>query len=103
MDSCRYDAVDAVLEPGDTLLVFTDGVTDALDPENRQFRLDGVRKALAADSVLDAPLSPARIGRRVVEAVRSHIADRDQYDDIALVCLGRYDAPQESGPASLPG
>src|SRR5205085_5396255 len=53
MDVCRYEAVDAALEPGDALLLFTDGVTDALNPRGEQFRLDGIRKALAGDTVLD--------------------------------------------------
>lgn len=99
MDGCRYEAVEINLEPGDTMLVFTDGVTDAMNHEGKQFRLDGVRQALGGDSVLsDLVMSPSRVGKKVIDAVRNHIADHDQYDDIALVSFGRYDGPAASGP-----
>jgi len=104
MDDCRYEAVEATLEPGDALLVFTDGVTDALNAQNQAFKLEGVRRALVSDSVIgDAVLPPALIGRRVIDAVRAHVAGHDQYDDIALVTFGRYDAPAASGPISGEG
>lgn len=104
VDQCRYEAVEVALEPGDALLVFTDGVTDALNSKNEPFRLDGVRRALASDSVVgDMVLSPKLIGRRVVDAVRAHVAGHDQYDDIALVTFGRYDFPGSGGPISGEG
>ncbi len=100
MPESSYENIDIVLAPGETLLIFTDGVTDALNPLNKPFRMDGVRKAVCRESVLDETLnSPARIGKRLIEAVRTHIADRDQYDDIALVSFGRYDGPPASGTA----
>jgi serine phosphatase RsbU (regulator of sigma subunit) len=96
----QYQVVDINLSVGETLFVFTDGVTDALNPANQPFRLDGVKRAVCLDSVLDETLnSPARAGRRLIEAVRKHIADRDQYDDIALVSFGRYDGPPASATA----
>jgi serine phosphatase RsbU (regulator of sigma subunit)/pSer/pThr/pTyr-binding forkhead associated (FHA) protein len=104
MDHCRFEAVEATLDPGDALVVFTDGVTDALNAENQAFKLEGVRRALASVSVVDdAVLSPALIGQRIIDAVRKHVAGHDQYDDIALVTFGRYDAPAASGPISGEG
>ncbi|MBX7103396.1 MAG: SpoIIE family protein phosphatase [Gemmataceae bacterium] len=99
-----YEFVDVELAPGDTLLLFTDGVTDALNPQNKQFRLEGVRSAVCLESAVgEVGSSPARTGKRLIDAVRSHIAGRDQYDDIALVSLGRYDGPPSSGSITKVG
>lgn len=98
MPESQYTIVDVRLGPGETLLVFTDGVTDALNPANKQFRIEGVKKAVCQESVVDSTMhSPARVGKRLIEAVKNHISDRDQYDDIALVSFGRYDCPPASG------
>lgn len=98
MPDSRYEVVELRLAVGETLFIFTDGVTDALNPSNKQFNIEGVKKAVCVDSVLDGSMdSPARAGKRLIDAVRGHIADRDQYDDIALVSFGRYDGPPASG------
>lgn len=104
MPGSTYESEEVSLEPGDTLLLFTDGVTDALNPQNKQFRLDGVRASLCSESAIgDVPASPYRCGKRIIDAVKAHIAGREQYDDIAIVALGRYDSPQASGPITKIG
>jgi phosphoserine phosphatase RsbU/P len=97
MPDSQYEVVELRLAAGETLFIFTDGVTDALNPSNKPFHIEGVKKAVCQDSVVDGSMdSPARAGKRLIDAVRSHIADRDQYDDIALVSFGRYDGPPAS-------
>ncbi|MFL5330992.1 MAG: SpoIIE family protein phosphatase [Gemmataceae bacterium] len=97
MPNQTYQMVETSFEPGDSLLLFTDGITDALNPQNKPFKLEGVRKALSSESAIgESVLSPAQLGTKLVEAVRAHIAGRDQYDDIALVSFGRYDGPTGS-------
>ena len=99
----QYEIVEVTLGPDDAVLIFTDGVTDALNPETEQFNVAGVKKAVIDDEVqivAATGLSPSRLGKKVVDAVRAHIADRDQYDDIALVAFGRYEPPPASGPST---
>lgn len=91
-----YESVTLNLEPGDMLMTFTDGVTEAMNPDGELFGLDRMRAAIAGDSVL-TDVRPSAIGDRLVKAVRTHAAGRAQNDDIALVCLGRLEA---SGPAT---
>lgn len=104
MPGTTYESVEVRLDVGDTMFLFTDGVTDALNPENRQFRIEGVRAAVCSESVIgELAGSPARYGKRIIDAVKSHIAGREQYDDIALVSFGRYDAGPASGPHTRVG
>jgi serine phosphatase RsbU (regulator of sigma subunit)/pSer/pThr/pTyr-binding forkhead associated (FHA) protein len=99
----QYESVEVALNMGDALLLFTDGVTDALNPEGKQFRIDGVKRMLASDSAITDPIAPGRVGKRVIDGVRAHIAGRDQYDDIALVSFGRWDGVPASGPITRVG
>jgi serine phosphatase RsbU (regulator of sigma subunit) len=88
-----YGAVRVLLAPGDFLLFFTDGVTDAQNPAGDMFGLDNIKKAVG-----NGPFRPKSVGELVLGAVRRHANGRPQNDDIALVCFGRVD----DGPAAPP-
>lgn len=79
-----YPSLRVELEPGDCILAYTDGVTEAMDLENQQLHVKGVYRALS-----EGPFTPRGLGERLVQAVRLHAAGRSQHDDITLVCLGR--------------
>lgn len=68
------------LEPGDTLIAYTDGVTDARTPDGQLFS----EKRLF--SVIEEGYAPVgRILDRIVTHLRNHIADADQFDDITML------------------
>ncbi len=72
------------LAPGDSLLLFTDGITDARSPDEEQF---------AEPRLIEAAISPAasaqaRIGN-VMSALDAHIASHEQYDDVTLMAVQR--------------
>jgi serine phosphatase RsbU (regulator of sigma subunit)/pSer/pThr/pTyr-binding forkhead associated (FHA) protein len=101
VDGYEYQAAEISLQTGDSLLFYTDGVTDSLNTQNQAFSLKGVRDAILDDSMLTgSPCRPDVVGRQVLEAVRRHSAGKAQNDDIALVCFGRLD-PSASGPISV--
>jgi serine phosphatase RsbU (regulator of sigma subunit) len=81
-----YKSVERAVDPGDNLLVFSDGVTDAMNPAGDMFDMDGVRRSLSNG---DLPNRPTSIGERVIKSVKLHAAGRPQNDDIAFVCVGR--------------
>jgi serine phosphatase RsbU (regulator of sigma subunit) len=80
-----YGSCQVKLQPGDYLLLFSDGVPDAYNVRNEAFKIDGIYTALEGGG----PLSPKGAGERVVKAVKQHAAGRSQHDDITLVCFGR--------------
>jgi sigma-B regulation protein RsbU (phosphoserine phosphatase) len=72
------------LDPGDSLLLYTDGVTDALSPAEEQF----AEPRLIEASTSPAPSAQARI-QNIMAALDAHIADREQYDDVTLLAVQR--------------
>jgi serine phosphatase RsbU (regulator of sigma subunit) len=79
-----YETVETTLEPGDFVMLFTDGVTDALSPENERFGDQALRLHLAS-----GPAMPAAAGESLLQQVRKHAAGQSQFDDITLVAFGR--------------
>ncbi len=70
---------------GDTLVMFTDGVTEARDSTNRQFGTDRLNNILSG--VAD------KSSQEIVEAIKAGIADfvedTEQSDDITMLVLKR--------------
>ena len=79
-----YEAVTAKIAPGDVVVLYTDGLTDALSPNDEPFGGARLERCLAT-----APAGASSVGQAIQSAVRSHTAVRDQFDDITLICLGR--------------
>jgi serine phosphatase RsbU (regulator of sigma subunit) len=85
MEGFSFDTCQAALQAGDSLLMFSDGVLDALDVRENQFTMKGVLR-----SISDAGAAGPRVlGERIVKAVQQHSTNRSPHDDITLVCLGR--------------
>ena len=84
LDGFEYASCQVALEPGDCILAFTDGVTEAMDVNNVQLRTKGVYAAVEGEAY-----SPRALVERVVKVVKQFAAGRSQHDDIALVGFGR--------------
>jgi len=79
-----YGADKVTLGPGDVVILYTDGVTEAMDRDGRMFGEEGLLRTVAG-----APEGVAQLGEAIVAAVRRHAVGRPQFDDITLVCFGR--------------
>jgi len=98
MPEFEFESVTIQLEPGDILATFTDGVTDAMNPNGDLFGPEGVDKYMRpSDRATDWP-TPKKVGERLMNAVRKHANGRPQNDDIALIVFGRM--PPGSGPST---
>jgi len=84
----EYMSVEIVLEPGDMVLMCTDGIYDAEASNGDKFG-----KARLHDLVLAHPrkngFTPRIIGKLIIDAVLKFAANHPQFDDIALVIYGR--------------
>lgn len=87
----KYVTSKAELQPDDTLLLFSDGVTEAMDSEDQMFGVPRLCEVLAAQ--YDAPLE--RIQRAILDSVQNFTRGVSQRDDITLLLL-RYRAPQSA-------
>jgi serine phosphatase RsbU (regulator of sigma subunit) len=90
-----YRSCEVPLAPGATLLFCTDGISEALDHEQRCYGFERMEAVLAEAS------GPAEIGRRLLADVRRHAAGQVQSDDICVVCVGRLRGTAH--PAQRPG
>ncbi len=84
-DGIPYESVTVGLEPGDVVVVFTDGVTEAKNRDGDDFQLNNRVPA----TILAAAPSVGDIGERLVAAVKQHALGLKQHDDITVVCFGR--------------
>jgi serine phosphatase RsbU (regulator of sigma subunit) len=80
-----YEAVQVLLEPGDSLLLFSDGVTDAQSAEGKPFRNRGILGIVDKQKTE----TPRTLGERLVKAMQRHSSGVAPYDDITLLCFGR--------------
>jgi serine phosphatase RsbU (regulator of sigma subunit) len=86
------------LRPGDTLLFFSDGVTEAFDASEG---LLGEEELLSQLTTCPG-LTAAETVRSVLAAVSRHVGDAKQSDDITVVA-SRWCPARANGEATLPG
>ena len=83
----QYTAVCLELEPGDTLVLFSDGVTEAVDPDEQMFGIPRLKELLTGQ--LECPLE--QLQKCVLEAVENFARGAHQADDLTLLIV-RYRA-----------
>ncbi len=79
----EYVTEKTVLSPGDTLVLYTDGVTEAMDVEQRCWGTAAMHQAL----VRAAPCDPEALNTAIREGVRAHVGECEQSDDLAILCF----------------
>ena len=83
MPEAEYGEETIHLVSGDLVLLYTDGVTEAINPDEEQFGEE--RLIETASASLDLP--PAEIVERVRDAVMAFSGDEPQFDDLTLMIL----------------
>lgn len=81
----HIDEQRVVLAPGDQIIFYSDGVTEATDPQRGQFGVERLEGLLLEYGTLP----PAELVPRIVTALHRHAAGSDQHDDITIVALRR--------------
>jgi serine phosphatase RsbU (regulator of sigma subunit) len=85
VDTAFYAAAEVVLGPGDTLLIFSDGVSEARNAAGAELGPDGLVELARAGRGLDAPALAAQIER----ALDAHSGSAPAEDDRTLLVLKR--------------
>jgi serine phosphatase RsbU (regulator of sigma subunit) len=86
------------LEPGDALLLYTDGMTEAADPKGREYGVERLKKSFL--SMKDKPAD--EIVRALVEKVGEYVRVRVPEDDRTVVVVKRMSPAAPAPPASSP-
>lgn len=78
-----FESGSFVLHPGDTLFIYTDGVPEANNCEEKMFGNEGMLAALNQDPDAD----PEGIIQNVKESIAEFVQDADQFDDTTMLCI----------------
>ena len=73
------------MQPGDVLMLYTDGLIDALNSEGEEFGTARLRQTLEQHCEQTAP----DIVAGIMAAVRAHAGDAPPFDDETLVVVKR--------------
>jgi phosphoserine phosphatase RsbU/P len=94
LPEAHYVVARATLEPGDTLVLFSDGVTEAADVGEQMYGVPRLSQVLAGQH--EAPLDDLQ--KRVVDSVENFARGAMQADDITLLFI-RYRAASQTAEA----
>jgi HAMP domain-containing protein len=79
----KMQAVDIKLQPGDVFIVYTDGVTEAMNPKEEEFTEERLAQVLGKCVHLDAQA----VSDSIVNELMEFTAGAPQHDDITMVTV----------------
>jgi len=85
MDDMDFEQGSITLAPGDALVLYTDGVTEAMNGEHEELGMERLQEILAATS----SRSPEEINRSIFNGIRAFAGGAPQSDDITCLTLFR--------------
>ncbi len=91
MEDIQYKEYELQLEKGTKLFLYTDGVPEATDAQNRMFGLQRMLKAL--NEKTDA--APQEVLENIHRAVDAFVQGAEQFDDMTMLCLDYHGAAGE--------
>lgn len=80
----QYEQVTLPFEPGQVVVLYTDGINESMNKAGKLFGIDRIRRRVASEKPFAGTL-----GRKIIADVRSFTANRPQYDDMCLVVVSR--------------
>jgi sigma-B regulation protein RsbU (phosphoserine phosphatase) len=83
----QYKAYTVHLQHGDTLVLYTDGITDALAPDQQRFGLDRLKRTVS----LNRQQSATELAEAITRAVADFAGENAQFDDLTLVVAKRIE------------
>ncbi|MDR2441261.1 MAG: SpoIIE family protein phosphatase [Planctomycetaceae bacterium] len=87
MDDTEYPESSFVIQNAQTLVIISDGITDAMNSQGQYFTTEGVLsylKKVRTESVVE-------FGKNLINAIHSFVGREPQSDDQSLIVLGRRD------------
>ena len=84
-EGSTYEAHETVLAPGEQVVIYSDGITEAESPDGQPFEEPGLEAVLrdAGDG------EPEAVGRVIIQAVERHAQEFKLADDLTVLLLRR--------------
>ena len=92
MDNMIYTTQETVLQSGESLFLYTDGLTEAMNESHEQFGLKRVEKGLQ-DCIGNKPNVAEKIIRTMTNRVNGFVDGAEQSDDLTMLAI--HYTPQE--------
>jgi serine phosphatase RsbU (regulator of sigma subunit) len=85
IEGLDFSSCQITLQPGESLILFTDGVNESMSAKEHSFGMESVERVIRTAG----NASPKELGEKLVAAVKQHAAGRPAHDDLTVVVLGR--------------
>jgi hypothetical protein len=95
MDAASFAESHVHLEPGDVLVVYSDGVTEAINTAGEFFGDERLRGAIQAAAGQPA----SEIGARILRSLESFVGDAPTHDDVSVIVLRRESSNESAAGA----
>jgi sigma-B regulation protein RsbU (phosphoserine phosphatase) len=89
----QYKEMELSLAPGDSLVTYTDGMTDANNALSETFELVQLKKAISS-----APAHPPALLKHLKTTLGDWIKEAPNYDDVTLLVIGRKERSHPDSP-----
>ncbi len=87
LDDYPYKVQSLMLNPGDSIVLYSDGISEARNAQGELYGIDRLRSVVSGEHV-DAQ----HLGEAILLDVHRHVGQEPQSDDISLLCFGRKPA-----------
>ena len=82
-DNAEYEQIQLHLDPGDSLVLCTDGILEATSEHGEQFGFERLEASIMAGSA-----RPVELAKRLNDDLSRHVGAAPQYDDLTLIVCG---------------
>lgn len=82
-----FQKIDRVWEPGDLIVMYTDGITEAQNMNNKYFGENRLKRLIKANS----KLSPSQLSEKIFQELSSFCQGKEWLDDASLVVIRMSD------------
>jgi len=86
MDDLIYTAQETVLQPGESLFLYTDGLTEAKNESHELFGVKRIEKGLQ-DCVKNESITPEKLIQTMTNRVNAFVDGAEQSDDLTLLAI----------------
>ena len=79
----KYNQIDTVLHPNDIVVLYTDGIIEAMNDQGSQYSLESLQQVILGH----CGLAPEKLKRAIIEDMNSFVGKAKQHDDQTFLLM----------------